>query len=138
VQIIQCKGYELEKERPNTSEDFFNRSEVHFVENGEERTFHLLYVRYFDEIFSQFTPFSEDPIFNVGGRDVYFKDIVALVCLLKNPGFRNRKRSYINSEKEMAAYFNDVDFDKLPQIFQGIENGGFELKSSIEFIKQPQ
>ena len=32
-------GYELEKEKPNTSEDFFNRSEVTYILNGKEKTF---------------------------------------------------------------------------------------------------
>ncbi len=47
--LKKCEGYELEKEKSNTSEDFFNRSEVVYVENGKEKTLHVLYVRYFDE-----------------------------------------------------------------------------------------
>src|SRR5581483_427101 len=95
--IKECKGYELEKEKSNTSEDFFNRSEITFMENGTEKTLHVLYVRYFDEIFHEFTPYSSDPIFAEEGQEITFKDIVALVCLLKNPGLRERKRLYINS-----------------------------------------
>ncbi|RAK22230.1 hypothetical protein B0I26_102220 [Anoxybacillus vitaminiphilus] len=136
--IRRCKGYELEKAQPNTSEDFFNRSEVTFVEDGNEKTLHVLYVRYFDELFPSFTPYEQDPIFTVGQREVCFKDIVALVCLLKNPGFRHRKRVYINSEKEFQCYFEHVEFDKLPEIFSAIEmNNGYELKSPLLFIKQP-
>ena len=136
--IKSCRGYELQKERPNTSEDFFNRSEVTFVDNGQEKTFHLLYVRYFDEIFSEFTPYESDPLFVVGDKEVYFKDIVGIVCLLKNPGYRNRKRVYINSQQELEKYFNDIQFEKLKEIFDGIEQGGYEIKSPVEFIKQPQ
>ena len=135
--IKECKGYELEKEKSNTSEDFFNRSEVTFVENGQEKTLHVLYVRYFDELFQEFTPYKQDPVINQGNHDVYFKDLVALVCLLKNPGLRSRKRLYINAKNEFASYFQDINFNKLPEVFQCIQqNKGFELISPLEFILQ--
>lgn len=137
--LTLCKGYELEKEKPNTSEDFFNRSEVVFHENGEEKTLHVLYVRYFDEHLSEFTPYKEDPIFHVGTEEITFKDVVALICLLKNPGFRHRKRVYINTKAEFASYFQDIDYSKLPDIFNGLANSqGYELRSPLEFIVQPQ
>lgn len=133
VLINQCGGYELEKEKSNTSEDFFNRSEVTFMEDGEEKTLHVLYVRYFAELFQEFTPYQQNPIFD----EVEFKDIVALICIIKNPGLRNRKRLYINSKNEFAAYFKDIDFKKLPEIFQTLkQNKSFELKSPLEFILQ--
>ncbi|MDF0726165.1 hypothetical protein PY093_05485 [Cytobacillus sp. S13-E01] len=133
--IKNCKGYELEKAQSNTSEDFFNRSEVTFSVKGEEKTFHLLYIRYFDEVFASFTPYEQDPIFN----DVEFKDIVGLVCLLKNPGFQSRKRVYINSQKEFENYFKDIQFDKLPEIFESIrQKGSYELESPLHFIAQPR
>lgn len=128
--LKECKGIELEKAKPNTSEDFFNRSEVTFIDDGgNEKTFHLLYVRYFDQHISEFTPFKQDPIFTVGSREVLFKDIVGLVCLMKNPSFRNQKRFYINSEKELKAYFKDTNFDLLPEIFNALEQKkNYELK----------
>ncbi|WP_026573343.1 hypothetical protein [Bacillus sp. UNC438CL73TsuS30] len=133
--INQCSGYELEKEKSNTSEDFFNRSEVTFEDEGEEKTLHVLYLRYFDEMFNEFTPYQQDPIFD----EVEFKDIVALVCLIKNPGLRHRKRVYINSKHEFAAYFQDIDFNKLPDIFQSLkQNKSYELKSPLAFIMQPK
>ncbi|GHH98133.1 hypothetical protein [Neobacillus kokaensis] len=136
--IKECKGYELEKEKSNTSEDFFNRSELTFVEDGAEKTLHVLYVRYFDEIFPEFTPFKQDPVFVQDEYEVNFKDIVALVCLLKNPGLRERKRVYINSKHEFASYFRDINFSKLPEIFAGVhQKNGFELRSPLEFILQP-
>jgi hypothetical protein len=138
MQILECKGYELEKAQPNTSEDFFNRSEVRFVEDGEEKTFHLLYIRYFDEMFSQFTPFEADPVFTVSGKEVYFRDLVAIVCLLKNPSFRHRKRVYINTQKEFSQYFSGVNFEKLQVLFQQmIQNGSYELNSPLLLIEQP-
>ncbi|QPA29909.1 hypothetical protein [Thermaerobacillus caldiproteolyticus] len=138
MRIRRCQGYELEKAQPNTSEDFFNRSEVTFVEDGDEKTLHVLYVRYFEEAFPSFTPYEQDPIFSVQGRDVYFKDIVALVCLLKNPSFRHRKRVYVNEEKEFRRYFEHIEFTKLPEIFAALETKGeYELTSPLLFITQP-
>ncbi|MBM6619929.1 hypothetical protein [Bacillus suaedaesalsae] len=137
MQILECKGYELEKAQPNTSEDFFNRSEVRFVEDGEEKTFHLLYIRYFDEVFSQFTPFQEDPIFNIAGKEVFFKDIVAIVCLIKNPSFRHRKRVYINTQKEFEQYFSEINVDKLKELVEGVlQHGKYNLDSPLLFIEQ--
>ncbi|MCM3566739.1 hypothetical protein [Neobacillus mesonae] len=137
--IKECKGYELEKEKSNTSEDFFNRSELTFVEDGVEKTLHVLYVRYFDEIFPEFTPFQQDPVFSGDGYEVNFKDIVALVCLLKNPELRERKRLYINSKNEFASYFKEINFDRFSEIFSALQQGkGYELRSSLEFITQPK
>lgn len=137
--VKHCNGYELEKEKPNTSEDFFNRSEIVFEEDGQEKTFHVLYVRFFDESMKEFTPFENDPAFKAGSREVEFKDIVALACLLKNPGFRHRKRIYINSKAEFASYFQDLDFNKLPVIFEDLESKkGYDLRSPLDFIIQPQ
>lgn len=127
--LKECKGYELEKALPNTSEDFFSRSEVTFIEGGTEKTLHVLYVRYFEQLKGTITPFEEDPIFQVGSRDVFFKDIVAVVSLLKNPELRHRKRIYINTEKEFKNVFQDFDYAKLKMIFESLEkNNGYELQ----------
>ncbi|PLR84572.1 hypothetical protein CVD25_05075 [Bacillus canaveralius] len=136
--IKQCKGYELEKEQSNSFEDYFNRSEITFIEGGVEKTVHVLYVRFFEESMQEFTPFKQDPIFQADSSPVYFRDIVALACLLKNPGFRHRKRIYINNRNEFAAYFQDLDYKKLPEIFAAIGGKqGYELRSPLEFIVQP-
>jgi len=137
--IKECKGYELEKEKSNTSEDFFNRSEITFEDNGQDKTLHVLYVRYFEELANEFTPFASNPLFKAGSRDVELKDIAALVCLIKNPEFRHRKRVYINSKNEFASYFQDIDFSKIESLFQSLEKQKvFELRSPLEFIVQPQ
>ncbi|WP_413309068.1 hypothetical protein AA0X95_11795 [Bacillus sp. 1P10SD] len=139
MQIKECKGIELEKEKSNTSEDFFNRSEVTFIDNGEEKTLHVLYVRYFDEFLQELTPFKQDPILVQNENEIFFRDIVALCCLIKNPGLRSRKRLYINSKNEFASYFQDINFEKLPEVFRALkEKKGFELHSPLEFILQPQ
>lgn len=136
--IKQCVGYELEKEKSNTSEDFFNRSEVTFVENGKEKTLHVLYVRFFDELIGSITPYEADPVFKAGSREVYLRDLVAIAALLKNPGYRHRKRVYINVQKEFADIFNWLEFSKLPEIFESIEQkGSFEIRSPLDYIVQP-
>ena len=127
----------MEKEKSNTSEDFFNRSEVTFFEDSEEKTLHVLYVRYFDEFFPEFTPYQQNPILMKDNIQVTFKDIVALVCLIKNPGLRKRKRLYINSKQELASYFQDIDFEKLPEIVLAVkQTKKFELRSPLDYIKQ--
>jgi hypothetical protein len=125
--IKEIKGYELEKAAPNTSEDFFNRSEVTFIDNGTEKTFHLLYVRYFDEIFNEFVPYENNPVFTVSGQEVNFKDIIGLICMLKKPELKNRKRVYINEKHELREYCQGIDYNKLPAIVEQIAKGGFEL-----------
>jgi hypothetical protein len=135
--IKECIGYELEKEKSNTSEDFFNRSEITYIEDGEERTLHVLYVRYFDELMSEFTPYTEKCVFVIENKEIFFKDIVALVCLLKNPGLRSRKRLYINSKQEFAGYFQDIDYKKIPEIFLTLkQKNNYVLRSPLEFILQ--
>ncbi|MBU8907884.1 hypothetical protein [Desertibacillus haloalkaliphilus] len=125
--IKQIYGEELEKAKPNTSEDFFNRSTVVYTDKGEDREFHVLYVRYFDEVFSTFTPFESNPIFTVGSRNITFKDIVALVYLLENPGFKKNKRVYCNDQAQFEQYFKNLNVDQLQEIIQRVEQNGFEL-----------
>ncbi|WP_078380123.1 hypothetical protein [Sutcliffiella halmapala] len=140
MRITELKGYELEKAQPNTSEDFFNRSEVTFEENGEERTFHVLYIRYFDETFSEFlhVGVESDPVFQIGEKVINFKDLVAITCLIKNPSFRHRKRIYINTQEEFARYFEGVNVPKLKEIFDGlIHQGEYTLTSPLHFLAQP-
>lgn len=137
VIIKQFDGYELEKSKSNTFEDFFNRSEVTFTDDGEEKTFQVLYLRHFDEQFATFTPFTEDPVFSIGSKEVTFREIVALVCLLKNPGYRHRKRVYINNLKNFEEHFKGIQFGKLQEmISQLLENNHYEIKTPLEFIEQ--
>ncbi|WP_026673175.1 hypothetical protein [Alkalihalobacterium bogoriense] len=117
-------GYELQKEKPNTSEDFFNRSIVSYVEDGVEKEFSVLYVRYFDEVFSEFLPYEQDPLFSVHERDVSFKDTVALVSLLAVPNNKNKKRIYINEKKELSSMYANVDLQLVKNIFTEIEEKG--------------
>ncbi|WP_010284342.1 hypothetical protein [Bacillus timonensis] len=136
--IKQCSGFELDKTLKNTFEDFFNQSEVMYIQDGEEKTLQVLYLRYFDEQFTTFTPFTEDPVFTIDSTEVYFRDLVALVCLLKNPGYRHRKRVYLNEQKQFEEHFKGLQFDRLKEIFTHLHHkNSYEVKSTLEYIKQP-
>lgn len=121
--LQELKGYELEKAQPNTSEDFFNRSEVTYIHHGKEQTLYVLYVRYFEEILPEFTPFAGDPVFQVEEREVAFKEIVALACLLKQPQLVNRKRIYINTKEELSTYFDADIVQRLQQVIEQMYRG---------------
>ncbi|WP_083270932.1 hypothetical protein [Bacillus marinisedimentorum] len=136
--IRECQGYELEKAKPNTSEDMFNRSEVTFMDGGEEKTFHLLYVRFFDEHFGDFTPYGTNPLFKAGDREVFLKDVAGLAALISNPANRHKKRIYINNEKEYAKLFKNIDFQLVEELFKTLAaKGEYELQSPMAALKQP-
>lgn len=121
--LKEIKGYELEKALPNTSEDFFNRSEVTYEYDGIEKTLHVLYVRFFEEQLNDFTPFTGDPVFRIGENDVNFKEIVALACLLKDPSLTERKRVYINSKEELASYFDEENVQQVKIAIEQLNSG---------------
>lgn len=128
--IKDCRGYQLEKAQSNSPEDFFNQSEVTYIEDGEEKTFRVLYVRYFEEFVKEFTPYAANPLFTAGGKEIYLYDIAAIVCLLTTPDFRKRKRVYINQKREFASIFEGVNFERLPEIFEALQQ-----KKEYKFAK---
>jgi hypothetical protein len=126
--IKRCEGFELEKEQANQPLDLFNRSEVSYVDNGEQKTLHVLYLRYFDEKISEFTPYNGQSLFQAGDREVRFKDIVAVVCLLNNEAYQHKRRVYINNEKEFVSHFEGLGDRMLQELFQSLEqNGSYEM-----------
>ncbi|MGU3368457.1 hypothetical protein [Bacillus mycoides] len=114
--IIGYAGYELEKAKPNTSEDFFNRSEVTYILNNQEKTFSVLYVRYFEEILQEITPFEGNPVYKVEEQDVYLRDIVAIACLVKDKELRAQKRLYLNVVTDFQRYFDEGTVVKVQEI----------------------
>ncbi|EJR55615.1 hypothetical protein IIM_00707 [Bacillus cereus VD107] len=114
--IIGYAGYELEKAKPNTSEDFFNRSEVTYILNDQEKTFSVLYVRYFEEVLQEITPFEGNPVYKVEEQDVYLRDIVAIACLVKNKELRVQKRLYLNEVTDFRRYFDEETVGKVQEI----------------------
>ncbi|KXY45159.1 hypothetical protein [Bacillus mycoides] len=114
--IIGYAGYELEKAKPNTSEDFFNRSEVTYILNNQEKTFSVLYVRYFEEISQEIIPFEGNPVYKVEEQDVYLRDIVAIACLVKDKELRAQKRLYLNEVTDFQRYFDEGTVVKVQEI----------------------
>ena len=114
--IIGYAGYELEKAKPNTSEDFFNRSEVTYILNNQEKTFSVLYVRYFEEILQEITSFEGNPVYKVEEQDVYLRDIVAIACLVKDKELRAQKRLYLNEVTDFQRYFDEGTVVKVQEI----------------------
>lgn len=114
--IIGYAGYELEKAQPNTSEDFFNRSEVTYILNNQEKTFSVLYVRYFEEILQEITSFEGNPVYKVEEQDVYLRDIVAIACLVKDKELRAQKRLYLNEVTDFQRYFDEGTVVKVQEI----------------------
>lgn len=139
MNVKVCEGVELEKTSKTSPEDSFNRSVITFETDERERTFHLLYLRFFEKEMSDFTPFDEDPIFTIGNRDVRLKDVAALVTVIQNPDYQLRKRLYLNDKAKFTSLFQDIDFGEVKKIFESLEaRGSYELKSSIPFLIQPQ
>ncbi|EJR60254.1 hypothetical protein IIO_03613 [Bacillus cereus VD115] len=114
--IIGYAGHELEKAKPNTSEDFFNRSEVTYILNNKEKTFSVLYVRYFEEVIQEITPFEGNPVCKVEEQDIYLRDIVAICCLVKDKELRAQKRLYLNNIEEFQQYFDERTVLKVQEI----------------------
>ncbi|HDR7792535.1 TPA: hypothetical protein QCY19_001073 [Bacillus luti] len=114
--IIGYAGYELEKAKPNTSEDFFNRSEVTYILNDKEKTFSVLYVRYFEEIVQEITNFKGNPVYKVEEQDIYLRDIVAICCLVKDKELLTQKRLYVNNIEEFQRYFDEETMVKVQEI----------------------
>ncbi|PDY91867.1 hypothetical protein [Bacillus toyonensis] len=114
--IIGYAGHKLEKAKPNTSEDFFNRSEVTYILNDKEKTFSVLYVRYFEEVIQEITPFEGNPVCKVEEQDIYLRDIVAICCLVKDKELRAQKRLYLNNIEEFQQYFDERTVLKVQEI----------------------
>ena len=123
MEILECAGLELEKEKSNSPEDLFNRSTVRYKEGNEEKRFHVVYLRVFDELMRELTPFTEHPLYKGMTRNFFFYDIVALVCLTNDANLTSRKRLYLNSQEEFSAYFKNFDFDSLKQTIKRLDQG---------------
>lgn len=121
MEILSCIGYELEKEKPNSPEEFFNRSTVTYRQNGQLKEFQVIYIRYFEEVlFKQ----EEEDLSSVKEllTDYPVKDIFALLCLLQNSRFQERKRVYINSESLFLTMFKNFPYIQMREILNKMKN----------------
>jgi len=121
LKLIQCKGYELTKAQPNTPEDFFTRSEVTFCLDGEERTLHILYVKFFEEQTRELVPYSTEPLFQAGNRDIYLRDIVALIYLLQHPQGKSRKRIFVNNQLDFSEFLKNANYKEIENMVRQLE-----------------
>ena len=120
MEILSCIGYELEKEKPNSPEDFFNRSIVTYRHNGRIKEFQVIYIRYFEEVLLQKENEEISQIKDLL-TDYTLKDIIALLYLLKNTCFQERKRVYINSEATFLPIFENLPFIQVKEILNNME-----------------
>ncbi|MBM7552412.1 hypothetical protein [Thalassobacillus pellis] len=136
MEIRVSKGVELEKTLKNSPEDFFNRSDIVYEDKGTERKFSLLYLRYFDEKVHEFTPFESNPIMTYGDVDVELKDVAAFIAFIKNPGYKHRKKVYINEYEDYKKLFSDVNWEAVKQAYLKLSDGkSFEMESTLDFIR---
>lgn len=118
--ITKCEGVGLEKSSPTSPEDSFNRSTVVFEANGRERTFNLIYLKFFETKLDLAMP---------------VKDIAGLCALIQHPEYQERKRLYIHEEETFAALFENLDMSKIQEVKNRLETeGSYELESSIAFM----
>jgi len=130
--IYNCHGYELVKAQSNTSEDFFNRSEVEYEINGQKFVTSVLYVRFFEEQLPEMSEIKSTTFYDNGNETVELRDIVALAFIIKNPAYRGRKRIYINEINQFVNELEGVDFDQLVGYARGIkQNANNKVKVTI-------
>lgn len=116
MKIITCTGFECEKALPTTVEDQFNQSEVEYEQDGKQRSFTVIYVRYFDEYVS------EKGIYNSEEAGVPFYNIVALLILLKQKDKQLGSRIYFNNTERFLKAFNLDDISEALSIYQQVLN----------------
>ena len=118
MNILKCIGYELEKEKSNSPEDYFTRSIVTYKQNGKIKEFQVIYIRYFEEVL-----LGQEEVMSgvkVLLTDYTLKDIVALLYLLQNPRYQERKRVYINSEQVFLQVFENASIAQVKEILNKI------------------
>ena len=129
--IYNCHGYELVKAQSNTSEDFFNRSEVEYEYNGQKIVTSVLYVRFFEEQLSEVSDLKTARLYENGDHSVDFRDIVALALIIKNPDYRGRKRIYINELDQFVKELQGADLNKLVGYVRSIKQNSNKIEISI-------
>ncbi|GAA0347024.1 hypothetical protein GCM10008967_41780 [Bacillus carboniphilus] len=138
MEIVSLQGKELEKALPNSPEDSFSRSEVTFKTGDKEYTFSLLYVRIFEELALQATPFNEQPLIQVEGRSYYVRDLAAFIYLIANPNARGKKEVYLPEQTQLVQAFEQVDWERIEDIVKSLNTDGRAIvPSSIVVLKQP-
>jgi hypothetical protein len=115
VKITKLVGYQLEKSVPTSPEDGFVRSEVGYMDGGEEKVFSIVYLEFFEHHLQQFSPFQEDPIYTVGDKQYVFKEIAAFTVLISNPSLIKTKRLYVHDLEQFIKLFKKTDWEYIKQ-----------------------
>ena len=131
LEIVRVHGEQLEKSSPTSPEDGFIRSEVYYKSGDEERVLTLLYLEFFQQDLSAFTPFEEDPIYTVGEKEFYFKEIAALAALINNPFLEKQKRVDKHDIEAFHKLYENIDWDTVKQAVMKIaNNAGYPLTAA--------
>ncbi|MDM5338810.1 hypothetical protein QUF84_16475 [Fictibacillus enclensis] len=117
LKIRSFAGYELQKEKSNSPEDLFNRSEVKYTHQGKDRSFELLYVRFLEEQLPDLT----EQLTMENGEQLAVKDIAALACLMQADGYLERRKVYINNQDQFSILFQNLDWNKVKKIWVQME-----------------
>lgn len=105
MKVVDVTYEHLKKERSNSPEDSFVRSTVTYVQDGNEKRFHVLYPAIFGE-----TAMAK----GIWDYDIPLHEAIALNLLSFYPG---RKRLYINSEE---AFFQPLDKSNLSELYASL------------------
>lgn len=116
MRLINIAYEHLEKERSNSPEDSFVRSQVTYEDSGIQKTFHVLYPAIFATRAKEVGVWTDDsPV----------DEVVALNLLQRYPG---RKRLYISDESEYLLALREADLSNLLEISQQVKlNGSYRL-----------
>lgn len=135
--IKDCSGNWLEPSIKTSPEDAFIRSEVTYEANGKEKQFHLVYVGFFEEAIMEASPFENDPIFTIAGKEINLRDITALIALIQYPEYRQHKRVYIHDQEQFNHLFTNINFEAIKHSMETLQaQGHFQLDASIPFLNE--
>ncbi|MBO8154903.1 MAG: hypothetical protein H0Z32_00460 [Bacillaceae bacterium] len=137
MKVIQCRGTQLEKSSRTSPEDAFVRSQVTYREGQREKTFHLLYLEYFDQKIAEFTPFKEDPVIRIGEQEFSFRDVAALAAWLHHSEYQQRKRVYIHDFTELQKVMENTDWEIVKQVLIKLADGKeYEVKTEPHYTNK--
>lgn len=107
MKIIDVTYEHLNKERSNSPEDSFVRSTVTYVQDGNQKEFHVLYPAIFGEAAKAK---------GLWEYEVALHEAIALNLISSYPG---RKRLYLNSEDD---FLNSLETTNLQELYTTIMN----------------
>ncbi|WP_181349987.1 hypothetical protein [Thalassobacillus sp. CUG 92003] len=136
MEIVAIHGEQLEKSQKNSPEDFFNRSEVRYVDKGKEHKLNVVYVAYFDSKMSECTPFNEDVVYESDGVTFAMKDVFALIALIKKPEYKHRQRVYVSEWEEYKDYLDHMNWTEIEHVCSVLAaKETYVIESTLSFLQ---